>query len=356
VFVGLGNTAANRLLAWSLSRDLARHVAVRLSVGVVSRGVLGRLDAVLRRCRCRLLVDLSPESVAGEGAETLVRAPVVLHVVSRVPPAFDVRADLSDGESSRDGDIALSTRADGVILIPDPFYFNSFRNESCRRLAADNPVPWLHRSDVLLWRGSSTGQGINCSPAMDPGDPALRPRVRLCLMLRGAPGVDAKIVGAAQSPDPAAEEAQMRAAGIFADRVPSEQWLLRKFALDIDGNTNAWTNLFTRLLMRCCVLKIESRHGYRQWYYDRLQAWRHYVPVRPDTSDLLEKLERCRSNPAAAAEIAAGQALAMELTWEREVARAIERVGRAHGCSGGPGSVVQNGGGSRARNPLLKHT
>ena len=35
-------------------------------------------------------------------------------------------------------------------------------------------------------------------------------------------------------------------------------------------NSNSWAGLFTSLLTAACVLKIESEHGFRQWYYDRL--------------------------------------------------------------------------------------
>lgn len=63
----------------------------------------------------------------------------------------------------------------------------------------------------------------------------------------------------------------------------------RRFALDVDGNTNAWANLFQRLLLGCCVIKVASPFGYRQWYYDDLVPWVHYVPVRADMADLVDR-------------------------------------------------------------------
>ena len=95
----------------------------------------------------------------------------------------------------------------------------------------------------------------------------------------------------AQSVEPERDRRNLEQAGILAGYVDQMTWLVRKFALDIDGNTNAWSNLFTRLLAGCCVIKIASPLGFRQWYYDELKPWQHFVPVRADLSDLREKIE-----------------------------------------------------------------
>ena len=82
-----------------------------------------------------------------------------------------------------------------------------------------------------------------------------------------------------------------------------------------------------RLLLGCCVLKIQSEHGFRQWYYERLTPWQHYVPVRADMSDLIEKIGWCRSHDGECAEIAgAGQAFAHAMTVEGEISEAVRRL------------------------------
>ena len=110
----------------------------------------------------------------------------------------------------------------------------------------------------------------------------------------------------------------------------------RRFALDVDGNTNAWANLFQRLLLGCCVIKVASAGGFRQWYYDDLVAWRHYVPVKADMTDLREKIEWCRENLDQCEAIAAeGQKLALAMTFEREVARGVATINAAFAGKGG---------------------
>jgi hypothetical protein len=160
---------------------------------------------------------------------------------------------------------------------------------------------------------------------MDPA--TLIPRVAMCLKLCGVPGVDAKIAGVAQAADPDVARRRLARAGILGERIEPIAWLGSRYAIDIDGNSNAWSNLFTRLLLGNCVIKVASPAGYRQWYYDRLEPYRHYVPVRADMSDLIERIAWCRANPDACIEIArAGRSLALSLTVEGETRAAVARL------------------------------
>jgi hypothetical protein len=120
-------------------------------------------------------------------------------------------------------------------------------------------------------------------------------------------------------------------AGILGEFISPICWFGLKFALDVDGNSNAWSNLFTRLVMGCCVLKVESAAGYRQWYYADMQPWTHFVPVKADLSDLHERIAWCRANSAACRDIAArGQEFAMTRDFEAEMVSAQARIREAH--------------------------
>jgi len=67
------------------------------------------------------------------------------------------------------------------------------------------------------------------------------------------------------------------------------------------------------------LLKVASRHGYRQWYYDRLKPWVHYVPVAADLSDLMARVEWLRANDQQARDIGqAGRDLAISMTLAHE--------------------------------------
>lgn len=67
-----------------------------------------------------------------------------------------------------------------------------------------------------------------------------------------------------------------------------------KYILDIDGWTNAW-GLVWKLYSGSVVMKNDS--VWKQWYYDSLKPFVHYVPILNDLSDLQEKYQWCIDHP-----------------------------------------------------------
>jgi hypothetical protein len=258
----------------------------------------------------------------------------VLVIVAGAPSPLRLVADLSDGEDGGPGVISFCSRDPDAILIPDHTFVRTRGYAEHRRLARACINDWNGRSDRIFWRGQTTGVGTISKPQMSAADPDLLPRVRLCLALKDEPGVDAKLSAVSQSSDHALDFDRLASAGILGEYIAPIAWHGFKFAIDIDGNSNAWSNLFTRLIMGCCVLKIASPLGYRQWYYGELKPWTHYVPVKADLSDLQEMIAWCRANLAECARIAArGQQFAMARDFDTEIASAIHLVSRACGPS-----------------------
>ncbi len=202
------------------------------------------------------------------------------------------------------GSVVYEARLDwkGLILIPDPYYFNS-RGYAAMRASILSEFPsWEHRRTVAIWRGSTTGDGETWLTETTVFD---NPRVRLCMASVSSDGMlDARIVSLVQF---RSEKAAATARALLEERdllrpfMPELEMIRYKYAIDIDGNTNAW-GLLTKLLMGCCVLKISS--DWKQWYYDRLVPGEHYIPVATDLSDLQEKLLWCRDNDREARAIA----------------------------------------------------
>jgi hypothetical protein len=253
------------------------------------------------------------------------RLPSMLRVFSRSGSRIQmVAADLSDGNAPPAGVMAFCSCRDDVLLVPDPVFVNSGGYAQFRDPTA---LPaWSHRHDTILWRGTSTGIGEMTTETMDPNDLRLRQRVRMCLILRSKPGTDVRI-HKAESVASALDRQRLHRLGLLGSYIAQAHWGRHKFALDIDGHTNAWSNFFVRLLLGCCVLKIQSEHGYRQWYYDRLRPWRHYVPVCADMSDLIEKIDWCRSHDAECELIGrAGQSVVQAMTVETEIKDAVGRL------------------------------
>ncbi len=236
-------------------------------------------------------------------------------------------ADVSDGEASGPGRVSFCSTDPRAVLIPDDGFVRSEGYRLLREHARALVNDWTARSDQIVWRGSTTGAGVISKDRLSADDPDLLQRVRLCLALHGMPGTDVKISGIVQSGHKALDRDRLGKAGILGSFIAPVFWYGFKFAIDIDGNSNAWSNLFTRLVMGCCVLKVASPSGYRQWYYGELEPWTHFVPVKADLSDILERIAWCRANPAECERIAArGQAFAMAHDFRTEMARVIQSI------------------------------
>jgi hypothetical protein len=313
-----------------LQRHLAQAVreGARGGVTVVDRpDAFDPLHVLLRKNNAGIAVAL--DVAAATTRPTIyrllyARLPAVLGVFARTSPAVRAAAaDVSDGHDVRPGELAFCSNRDDAILVPDPLFVNSDGYAEYRRAALS--LPWAQRRDTVLWRGTSTGAGQVTTETMAAEDLRLRPRIRMCLMLRAVPGTDVKIrktefVSAVERP-------RLARHGVVGNKIRQSNWARYKFAIDIDGHSNAWSNFFVRLMLGCCVIKIQSETGFRQWYYDRLVPWRHYVPVEADMTDLVEKIAWCRGHDAECATIAAnGQALARAMTVATETADAVRRL------------------------------
>ena len=258
----------------------------------------------------------------------------------RLSPILDVIADPAVADNEWMADLGDFVQIDGPVigfcsnrreslLVPDRGFSTSSGYRRERIQAAAAPA-FDDRDPAIVWRGSATGQGHALVEPLTPDRLDLNQRVRMCLLLRGFDerGVDVRISPSrASSP---AITAAYRRAGIAGGPVPQSSWSGRRFAIDIDGHANAYSNLFIRLIYGCCVIKVASPLGFRQWYYDRLIPWEHFVPVAADLTDLMDILAWCRSHTRRCREIAAArQRLAMAMTplSERSVALRAFRGG-----------------------------
>jgi SAM-dependent methyltransferase len=220
--------------------------------------------------------------------------------------------------------LAFCDNRPDFFLIPDGAFVETRGYRPAREHFRDHEVEWSQRIPLAIWRGSTTGR---------PQNPQLGwrslPRLQLCEIARAQPDlIDAGIVQVAQIPPES--ESELQAAGLMKPYIPSLQFNRYKFQIDIDGNSNSWAGLFEKLLSGSPVLKIASPFGYRQWYYDLLKPWIHFVPVASDLSDLVEKLQWLRAHDDVAREIGArGRELAYALDYDSEIRRCASTIDAA---------------------------
>lgn len=307
----------------SLGRDFATPVpnlAVRLDPAIPYVH-----DALIRRHRGGLEVQLSthdPEATRRYGA---VRLRSYVYWMLRSSAAVEaISVTLSDGDLPSAATFSPSARLPEVTALPDPIFFESRGYARDRQLGLEQGLPWQERSPALVWRGGMNSQ-LSFDADLAGSHPELcSQRLLACLLLRGVKETDVKFASPRHREAGPAVYEQL---GIAGPAVQQASWLQRKYALDIDGYSNAWSNLFIRLLFGCCVLKVESRVGFRQWYYDRLKPWEHYVPVAADLSDLTARLDWVRSHDAESRDIAQrGRRLALGMTLSAATAEAVTLI------------------------------
>jgi len=240
------------------------------------------------------------------------------------PNVRSMSVNASDGNEPSRARFAASVRPGGQIPIPDPHFFHQRGFPNQRKLGQVDK-PWSERSDHLVWRGGFNGAGRIALEPSEAGDLTVLPRQRMVFLLAGRPYCDVKFSEIAI--DRGIWTETFRRGGLLGDPVPEPFWLGSKYALDIDGHVNTWSNFLVRMLFGCCVLKVESQFGFRQWYYDRLRPFEHFVPVRADLSDLVEKIDWARSHQREAQTIAeAGQRFAMALDFEAGKRDAVQII------------------------------
>jgi hypothetical protein len=223
--------------------------------------------------------------------------------------------------------VGYCTNKPNVALIPDTDFWllGGYFNE--RREIKQKWVPWKDRNRSVFWRGSSTSS----VPTITLATFGNVPRFRLCAARKNSKTLrkvlDAKltnIVRVNNTDEMAKIRSYVEKEGLWSPQIPQIDFLNYRFQIDIDGNSNSWS-LFVKLLMGSCVLKVVS--NWRQWYYDNLRPWEHYVPVQNDLSDLEERIEWCLENEESAWEIAEnGRKFANEISLGTEMPRAAATV------------------------------
>lgn len=236
---------------------------------------------------------------------------------------------LDDRGADIDKSIGYCRTGTKLTLVPDLQFWIQNGYFQRRQEFTKFWVPWEDRVQSVFWRGSSTGaERITLE--------SLRrlPRFRLCAASTNRASLrdvlDAKLTDIVQASN--ADEAEkihayIDSLGLLAAHVPQPDFLKYRFQIDIDGNSNSW-GFLPKLMMGSCILKVVS--DWRQWYYDGLRPWEHYVPIKDDLSDLEERVAWCLDNDDAAREIGAnGMRYANEIVFGMEMLKAADSVLRA---------------------------
>lgn len=225
--------------------------------------------------------------------------------------------------------VSFSSNDPQACLVPDSEFFATGAYHEFRESVSHRMPAWDDRTSKAFWRGSSSGIKRYWPPAA-PDDVNWLPRLELCALANSPSLADLCDVGitALVQIDPASLPIVARtAASLVRSPVEKTTFAGFKVVIDIDGNANAWSGLFTSLLTGACVIKVESEHGFRQWYYDMLEPWVHYVPVRSDLSNFGTVVRALLQDDATARRIGdAGRHFAERLDYANALSDAADRL------------------------------
>jgi hypothetical protein len=212
------------------------------------------------------------------------------------------------------------------FLIPDAGFVPSQGYRWSRQVYDKNRIPWQDRSPVAFWRGATTGM------KPEPREWRALERIKLCEIARAHRHTglfDVGISGLTQIFDPEVAK-EIIDSGLVLGRIPWEDWGRYKYLIIIDGNSSPYSNLIQALLTGSPVLRVESSRALKQWFYSELIPWHNYIPIAPDMSDLLDKVQWLRRNDEFAQKVGEnGRAFAETMTIERELQRSVPVISAA---------------------------
>ncbi len=207
------------------------------------------------------------------------------------------------------------------LCIPDDFFLESRAYSQFRQQVEQQWLQWSKRKSIAYWRGASSGSVLTKENWQN------NRRIHLCQVAKKYDDeqfIDAKITRLTPTKEPGVKKL-IRNANLVDSYIPTIEFIKYKYVIDIDGNSNSWPGLFTKLLTGSCVLKVES--PWRQWYYSSLKPWVNYVPIKNDLSDLIDKIKWCRENDDQARVIGEnGRKLALSMTMETEIPKAYQTI------------------------------
>ncbi len=155
---------------------------------------------------------------------------------------------------------------------------------------------WEDKKDQLIWRGATTDGYYT------PKNWFQQRRGKLCYLSLLYPDlIDARFVWACAYTSSNPHNVW--------NAVPQGQFMTHeeqvgyKYQIIVDGLFTTYPGDRWRLLSDSVVFMHESEYGH--WFYEALIPWIHYVPVKSDLSDLVEKLEMMRQQPLLGRQLAA---------------------------------------------------
>lgn len=164
-------------------------------------------------------------------------------------------------------------------------------NKYCTR------IPWKTKKPIAIWRGGFQGYMHDYSPVGFGNTP----RGKTCLLSLKHP----QLINAGTNwtlENSVIQELVSKGIDPRKEFLSHKKQMRYKYLIDIDGHTCTYPGLQWKMLSNSTVIKQETKN--KMWFFYNMKPWIHYVPVKEDMSDLLQKILWCKENDKQAQKIA----------------------------------------------------
>jgi len=163
-----------------------------------------------------------------------------------------------------------------VILKWNGFFGKSFSRRKNSYLEEED---WLAKSPTIYWRGGTTGIPFDYDFVY------MMPRPELVHRFKDERGFDVGITALDGVSKKMKSDGFMHKTR-YVDYAQWQEFANFKFHLHVDGNTASWA-LIKKLSSGFVVLWQKSPVTFREFFYELLKPWEHFIPVEHDFSNLL---------------------------------------------------------------------
>lgn len=185
-------------------------------------------------------------------------------------------------------DIPIPTGDDWArVEMPNNKYFA----KNCRDYLCKFSKKWKDKKNMAVFRGASTGNGTTIETNQ---------RLKLAyLSTIHSDLLDAGITNWNTRPRKNKNEKYLTHIDInklpfgLVQKLTPEEQSGYKYIVHVDGHVSAF-RLSLELSMGCCLLIADS--DYHLFFREKLVAYKHYIPIEKDLSDLIEKIKWCRDH------------------------------------------------------------
>lgn len=214
--------------------------------------------------------------------------PLVSHKYEQYSPI------LSMCVSDKYADVAIPTWEDWSRV---QSYEKKYFPKICDDYNYDFSFPWDRRKPIAVFRGASTGCGVDINT---------NPRLKLAYLSKttksdekGIPFLDAGITKWNLRPRKIQGSEYLKTIDIdslpfgLVNKLSRQEQTKYKYIINVDGHVSAF-RLSLELSMGSVILLADS--PWKIWYRKMLEPYVHYVPIKSDLSDLISQIIWCRKN------------------------------------------------------------